>query len=93
MLKKLERPLDSAGRSPYNVGVGQRDDPKQKTKDRTMIVTGMNVQLHITRNGIDIIRSGRIEKMTDKVVVLLKDDGKYGTYRRADINIYGRMQS
>jgi hypothetical protein len=58
-----------------------------------MITTGSHVQLHITRNGIDIIRSGRIEKMTDKVVVLLKDDGKYGTYRRADINIYGRIQS
>jgi hypothetical protein len=32
-----------------------------------------------------------LEKVTDKVVVLLKDDGTYGTYKKMDINVYVRL--
>lgn len=55
-----------------------------------MIAIGSRVQLHLTRNGVDLVRTGRLENVTDNVVVILKDDGKYGSYKKLDINLYVR---
>lgn len=55
------------------------------------IAIGSRIQLHMTKNGIDQMRTGMLARADDKVVVLLKDDGTYGTYRRWDINVYVRL--
>lgn len=50
------------------------------------------VEITYTKDGHDNIRTGVLAAIYPTTIVLLKDDGKYGTYRKTDIHAYGVLK-
>jgi hypothetical protein len=54
------------------------------------IAIGTPIQIHLTKNGIDSVRTGTLADITPTTIKLQKQDGSYGTYKKTEINLYSR---